>query len=192
MNADSIGFGAKPTPQSIQNTPAAAQALGGSNRDVVANRAAIRMANMSAAEMLKAELAGTKPVKPDLSLPPKPTFTTEFAITSPAATDDEFPGLGSHDISNDVKTSEDGMEEDADAEGEPDPDSLPAANGDSGVKRKIDEAEDETDNILGSDEDDAPDDVVHASKALKVNPDGTVDQEDTVRYVIIRLESSIC
>jgi 5'-3' exoribonuclease 2 len=195
--ADSIGFGAKPTPQSIQNAPAAAQALGGSNRDVVANRAAIRMANMSAAEMLKAELAGAKPVKPDLSLPPKPTFTAEVAIASPAATDDEFPGFGGHDISSDVKTSEDGMEEDADAEGEPDPDNLPAANGEEvdsflpGIKRKIDEVENEADNGLGSDEDDAPGDVVNVSKALKVNPDGTVDQEDTIKYVItyVRLQN---
>ena len=189
-NADSIGFGAKPTPQSVQNVPAAAQALGGSNRDVVANRAAIRMANLSAAEMLKAELAGAKPVKPDLSLPPKPTFTTDVAMPSPDTTDDEFPGLGGHDISisNDAKAPEDNdIDDDADAEGEPDPDDQPTANSNdvdtllAGVKRKIDEVDDDADNTLGSDEDDAPEDVVLESKALKVNPDGTVDQEDTIK-----------
>jgi len=127
-------------------------------------------------------------VKPDLSLPQKPTFITEVPISSPAATDDEFPGFGGHDISSDAKTSEDGME-DADAEGEPDPDSQPAANGDSvdtflaGVKRKIDEVDVEADNNLGSDEDDASEDVARVSKVLKVNPDGTVDQEDTIQYV---------
>lgn len=191
-NADSIGFGAKPTPQSVQNAPAAAQALGGSNRDVVANRAAIRMANLSAAEMLKAELAGAKSVKPDLSLPPKPTFTVDVPMASPTPTDDEFPGFGSHDndISNDAKTSEDNgaEDEDADAEGEPDPDNQPAANGDDvdtflpGVKRKINEVEDEADNTLASDEDEAPEEIATAgSKTLKVNPDGTVDQEDTIQ-----------
>jgi 5'-3' exoribonuclease 2 len=193
-NADSIGFGAKPTAQSVQNAPAAAQALGGSNRDVVANRAAIRMANLSAAEMLKAELAGAKPVKPDLSLPPKPAFNADVAIASPAATDDEFPGFGGHDIATDIKASEDdGMEgDDADADGEPDPDSLPIANGNdvdtflAGVKRKIDEVEEEADNSLGSDEEDAPEDVALESKALKVNADGTVDQEDTIKWVFIR------
>ena len=186
-NADSIGFGAKPTAQSLQNVPAAAQALGGSNRDVVANRAAIRMANMSAAEMLKAELAGAKPVKPDLSLPPKPTFTSDVPRSSPAPTDDEFPGFGGHDVPNDVKTPEDGMEvedEDADADGEPDPENQSATNADdvdtflAGVKRKIDEVE--VDNSVGSDEDDVPEDEP-PSKTLTVNPDGTVDQQDTIQ-----------
>src|SRR5262249_54067256 len=72
VTADSIGFGAPPTAQSVQNAPTAALALAGTNRDVVANRRAIRMANMSAAEMLKAEMGG---VKSDLSLPPKPVVT---------------------------------------------------------------------------------------------------------------------
>ncbi|KAL0949870.1 hypothetical protein HGRIS_009904 [Hohenbuehelia grisea] len=69
--ADSIGLGAKPTTESSQNIPTAVTALAGSNRDVVANRAAIRMANMSAAEVLKAELAGLMPVKPSASSPKK-------------------------------------------------------------------------------------------------------------------------
>ncbi|KAG1786321.1 5'-3 exoribonuclease [Suillus plorans] len=61
--ADSIGLGAPRNAQSLEVAPVSAQALAGSNRDVVANRAAIRMANMSAAEMLKAELSGLIPVK---------------------------------------------------------------------------------------------------------------------------------
>ncbi|KAL0573719.1 5'-3' exoribonuclease 2 [Marasmius crinis-equi] len=79
--ADSIGLGAPQTEESLKHLPIAQQALAGSNHDVVKNRAAIRMANMSARSVLKAELDGLVPVKrsanaaskkPDLSLPPKP------------------------------------------------------------------------------------------------------------------------
>jgi 5'-3' exoribonuclease 2 len=69
----------------------AAQALAGSNHDVVANRRAIRLANMSAAEMLKAELSGSPPKASalpqkqsnelDLSLPLKPLGT--LSVNSP-------------------------------------------------------------------------------------------------------------
>lgn len=189
--ADSIGLGAQPTAESLQNLPTAAQALAGSNRDVVANRAAIRLANMSARDVLKAELAGASPVKPNLSTPPKPDSTPDVPMTSSIiSSEDEFPGLGGHhvsmDIFNDANTSPD--DPDADAEGEPDPDNQPVVNGDDvdkvsiGVKRKIEEVDDADNDILGSDDDDAPADIVNVAKALKVNPDGTVEQEDTVRY----------
>jgi 5'-3' exoribonuclease 2 len=189
--ADSIGFGAKPTAESIQNMPTAAQALAGSNRDVVANRAAIRMANMSARDVLKAELSGASPVKPNISIPPKPDTTANAPMTSPTlSSEDEFPGLGGHhvamDISNDANPSPD--DPDADAEGDPDPDNHPVVNGDGdtdkvllGVKRKIEQVDDAND-VFGSDDDDAPGDVTVVSKALKVNSDGTVEQEDTVKY----------
>ncbi|KAK7061504.1 exoribonuclease [Favolaschia claudopus] len=111
-NADAMGFGA-PAPPSIQShVPIAAQALAGSNRDVVANRRAIRMANLSAAEMLKAELSGAVPVKPSSSLPPKPVTAVPGPDTSlssslpsePMSTEsneipvneEEIPGLGNH------------------------------------------------------------------------------------------------
>ncbi|KAJ7893844.1 hypothetical protein B0H14DRAFT_828825 [Mycena olivaceomarginata] len=61
--------------------PVASQAPAGSNRDVIANRRAIRMANLSAAEMLRAELSGAVPVKPNLSLPAKPATTAPGADT---------------------------------------------------------------------------------------------------------------
>ncbi len=104
--ADSIGLGASATPESIQMAPLAAQALAGSNRDVVANRRAIRMANMSAAEVLKAELSGgLQPVKPSVSssLPPKPvaaavavsTQATAQLPAKPVATTAEEPVNGS-------------------------------------------------------------------------------------------------
>lgn len=204
--ADSIGLGAKPTIESMQYAPTAAQALGGSNRDVVANRAAIRMANLSARDMLKAEQAGAVPVKPDLSLPPKPTITADDAtmFSAPPAVDDDFPGFGAHNDtvvqSNEAKPSDDDMggnDADADADGESDPDSHSAVavneeninNFLSGVKRKIDEVDNALDKTLGSDEDDAPEDAVVESKALKVNPDGTVEQEDTIKYVQIEMHA---
>ena len=44
--------------------------------------------------------------------------------------------------------------------------------------------EDDDNDNLGFDDDDAPEDVAAVSKALKVNPDGTVEQEDTVKYAL--------
>ncbi|KAJ6627544.1 XRN 5'-3' exonuclease N-terminus-domain-containing protein [Mycena sp. CBHHK59/15] len=211
-NADSMGFGASPTAQSPQ--AAAAQALAGSNRDVVANRFAIRMANMSAAEMLKAELSGAVPVH---SLPAKPATTAPGADTFLPPTDtsrlsdgtlpndDEgVPGFGNHRISTStvsvpsIHRNDETMtveptppENDADAEGDVDPDEPmneePTAidtatnNDDSpsvGVKRKLSDMNDVADENLGDDEDDAPAD---ASLKLVVNPDGTVEQTDSVQ-----------
>lgn len=202
--ADSIGLGATPTPLSIQNAPTAAQALAGSNRDVVANRRAIRMANMSAAEVLKAELSGVSPVKPD-PLPPKPLPPTTAATPTSNGDDmrmeeDEVPGLGNHNptphISLDppitqTMKSETPADCDIDAEGDPDPDVV-AGSSDAGIisrdispshKRNFEE---------GPGLNDAPEDVVvveeedddaASSLVLKVNADGTVDQEDTVKFV---------
>ncbi|KAG7097258.1 hypothetical protein E1B28_004624 [Marasmius oreades] len=93
--ADSIGLGAPQTEESLKHLPSAQQALAGSNHDVVKNRAAIRLANMSAAEVLKAEIDALVPVKrsassitkkPDLSLPPKPEQETVTPPASLAAT----------------------------------------------------------------------------------------------------------
>lgn len=81
----------------MSNAPAAAQALAGSNRDVVANRAAIRLANMSAAEVLKAELAGLVPVKSSASsVSPAKVQAPEFDV-SDSASDFDVPGLGNVD-----------------------------------------------------------------------------------------------
>ncbi|KAG6907833.1 hypothetical protein DXG01_007215 [Tephrocybe rancida] len=213
-SADSIGLGALPTTQSIQNVPTAAQALAGSNRDVVANRRAIRMANLSAAEVLKAEMSGLVPVK---SLPAKPATPSKPVVpvasleaapmsTSPAdsgpnptAPDDEVPGFGNHrnvvpapqpeSKSDAMVVDANTADADADAEGESDPDSLMNANGDidhvAGVKRKFEEGpaapDDAADDVVTVEEDDdAPPDVA-AAPALKVNADGTVEQEDTVK-----------
>lgn len=193
-NADSIGLGAKPTAESVQHAPAAAQALAGSNRDVVHNRRAIRMANLSAAEVLKAELAGLSPVKSSASksaLPSKPVERQPAIVT-------EIPGLGSFNRNNavvpvrpvDMDTSI--GESDMDADGEPDPDAkvTHAINSETneeadisiGTKRKFEEGpgtgvNDVIEDVVTIEDDDEP----AATPALKVNADGTVEQEDTVK-----------
>ena len=245
-NADSIGLGAKPTAESLANLSTAAQALGGSNRDVVANRRAIRLANMSAAEVLKAELAGLSPVKPlakppskIASLPSKPqpmvvqekdetcpyalplnaeqsfspcvTSDILFSTTTPVCEEgvdvDVVVDTGPVpnvdvvvDADADADADADVVDADADADGDPDPDPSVQTNDSAvdyqvtdavqeilaGAKRKFEEgpgAQDasEEDVISIEDEDDADGDGVSPSLALKVHPDGTVEQEDVVK-----------
>jgi len=210
--ADSIGFGAAPTAQSIRNTPTAAEALAGSNRDVVANRRAIRMANMSAAEVLKAEMSGLSPVKPDRSLPVKPPPTVSITVSPPATLEaspmsasppvrhfvpglpdddsDDVPGFGKHrnsvvhplaDVSMKVPLAE------SDADADPDASyvgvgSMGEVEQTAGMKRKFEEGPgvgDADEEVTVQDDDDA----VDGPPALKVNPDGTVEQADTVKFV---------
>ena len=182
----------------------AAQALGGSNRDVVANRAAIRMANMSARDILKAEQAGSGlpakpelfPVKPAPVLPAKAVavigsdITMESAPTPEADGDEEFPGFGSHDTpvieNGPMQTSEGSLAVAiAGVGGKVNPEldirlvtDVEVDSFLSGVKRKIDEVEDDVDNTA---DEDAPEDPAVNSKTLIVNPDGTVQQEDTIQ-----------
>jgi len=212
-NADSIGLGAAPTLESVQNTPTAAQALAGSNHDLVANRRAIRMANMSAAEVLKAELSGLSPVKPSASSKP-PLATTPPQPMNLSASDAEgdtsmsIPGLGSRSRTDGSATelspppllvssleSETPGESDADADGDPDPDTKldslePEGKKDVdselpvGTKRKFEEGPGSndvvSDVVVVEEEEEAPSSM---NMALKVNADGTVVQEDTVKYV---------
>ncbi|KAF8165046.1 XRN 5'-3' exonuclease N-terminus-domain-containing protein [Crassisporium funariophilum] len=203
-NADSIGLGAAPTPQSIANAPAAVQALAGSNRDIVANRRAIRMANMSAAEMLKAELSGLSPVKPPAVKKTSPSPATSMEGIEPLPSDptDDVPGLRAHANHKNIVSSllpppipqstrsQTPAESDADADGDPDPDAKMLSGEDAtdevhdmltGAKRKFEEgpgsdepAEDVT--AIEGEDDDAP-----PTLNLKVNSDGTVEQEDTVK-----------
>lgn len=220
-NADSIGLGAAPTPQSMQYAPAAVQALAGSNHDVVANRRAIRMANMSAAQTLKAEISGLRSVKPDPPSPSKPLSmpVSQSPTSPPLASEDpnEIPGFTSHQRSNSgaelvsiarpskmsVVRSETPAASDMDAEGEPDTepmltDDVPGNVDDvdailAGAKRKFeegpgssDDAADTTDVVLleDDDDDDAPPDETSLALKVKVNADGTVEQEDTVKFVV--------
>ncbi|KAF7353018.1 5'-3' exoribonuclease [Mycena venus] len=200
-NADSMGFGAPAPPSPVQSShvPIAAQALAGSNRDVVANRRAIRMANLSAAEMLKAELSGA--THSSLLLPPE----SSSSLSNGTPDDDEgVPGFGNHhasttapsnppDENNDpavaveptasVNGAEDQVETDEPMNGDVTTNSIDISmNSDddlTGLKRKLSDMEDVGDETIPvDDEDDAPPDV---SVRLKVNADGTVDQEDTVK-----------
>ena len=188
--ADSIGMGGIKDADAVNNAGAAAWALGGSNRDVVANRAAIRMANLSAAETLKAELASLMPVKSraqapkPVVAPPPPPAPVDFNVGPATAADMDIkvPGLGTSDPEALVVSAH---VDDASVD-EVEMGSTSATLEVApvvGVKRSFE-------SISGSpvDEDSAGDDDVDvemtsASKSLayKVNADGTVEQEDTVR-----------
>lgn len=119
QKADALGLGVKPAAQETKNDDAAVtSALAGSNRDVVANRAAIRMANMNAAEMLKAEMAGLMPVKPSKhaasskklsELAATPSAHAVAATSTPVDVpskisidtiprEDDFPGFGAPQV----------------------------------------------------------------------------------------------
>ncbi|KAJ7117313.1 exoribonuclease 2 [Mycena crocata] len=198
-NADSMGFGASPTVQSSQNAPIAVQALAGSNRDVVANRRAIRMANMSAAEMLKAELSGAAPVKPNLSLPAKPATTapgTDTFLTSPDTSrlsegalpdhDDGVPGFGNHhtststqsyptdDSNGEAKAVEPASENDADADGVADTDEL--MNGDATAETV--NGDSVADTVMNSDDDDSSHGVKRKLSDMNDPADETLGEDD--------------
>ena len=202
-NADSIGLGAAPTPQSIRNAPTAAQALAGSNRDVVANRRAIRMANMSAAEVLKAQLNGLSPVKPSSKDSPvsKPEPMDESNVDDDM---DGVPGLSAFSRQWDpspslpplpvpqLPRSQTPAESDADAELDPDT-NLPSIDSEAvagevldvlaGAKRKFEEgpgSDEPTEDVVMIEEDE---DDPTPSLTLKVNSDGTAEQEDHVKLV---------
>ena len=172
--ADSIGLGGPKTVDAAQNATAATLALGGSNRDIVANRRAIRMANMSAAEVLKAELgqSGSSPT-PSLTTADSPTVKDPMIpITSEVVEEDEIPGLGGDSFMETLLETE---TPNGTAEIEM---SAAAESFLSGVKRKLEEAEDSEGTPAIPDEDEEPG---KGPLALKVNNDGTVEQEDTVK-----------
>lgn len=191
--ADSIGLGGVKDAEAVSNAGAAAWALGGSNRDVVANRAAIRMANLSAAETLKAELASLMPVKsraqpkPILAPPPPPPQAAPVELTavptSAADMDIEVPGFGTSDPeallanAHADATSVDETETTASTTNE----IAPVA----GVKRPFESLEDTPadDDDVGENDVEAESESTPRALDYKVNSDGTVEQPDTVRYV---------
>jgi 5'-3' exoribonuclease 2 len=191
MKADSIGMGGIKDTDAVNNAGAAAWALGGSNHDVVANRAAIRMANLSAAETLKAELASLMPVKsraqppkPIVAPPPPPAAPVDLNVGPVTAVevDIKVPGLGTSDPeallanAHADDTSVDAVEMSSVSTAT---DVAPVA----GVKRPFDAATDITidEDYVGGDDVDAETASAQKSLAFKVNTDGTVEQEDTVR-----------
>lgn len=163
------------------------------------------MANMSAAEVLKAEMAGLVPVKKSASslqstptpvVPPKQMPENDDATPPPAIVaaleedeDTDVPGLDTAPpsvVSTDViaqRVPLDGTDESPTPEG--------AVQGSPhGVKRTHEEAEEEDaaidaeESLEIEDDDDTPPEVeadTSVSYALKVNADGTVEQEDTVK-----------
>jgi 5'-3' exoribonuclease 2 len=134
------------------------------------------MANMSAAEVLKAELGGLQPGSSPA--------TSSTAIDSPVIKDpipvtasdvveeDEIPGLGGDSF---METSRETETLVGTAEIEM---SAAAENFLHGVKRKLEEAEDSDSTPPIPDEDE---ESGKGPLALKVNTDGTVEQEDTVK-----------
>jgi 5'-3' exoribonuclease 2 len=186
--ADSIGMGGVKDADAVNNAGAAAWALGGSNRDVVANRAAIRMANLSAAETLKAELASLMPVKsraqhpkPIVAPPPPPSAPVDFSVGPAAAADVDIkvPGLGSSDPETHTHvddTSVDGVEMSSTST------AIEVAPG-AGVKRPFEAISDSPLDEDPVEDDDIDAEAASAPKSLtyKVNADGTVEQDDTVK-----------
>ncbi|KAH7888010.1 exoribonuclease 2 [Phlebopus sp. FC_14] len=181
--ADSIGLGAPPTTQSQLSTPAAAHALAGSNRDVVANRAAIRLANMSAAEVLKAELGGLVPLKHGATTFTPPTtriLTPSDTEPSDSISDFEVPGLGIVEPSAASGTNTE-MSPTRSFSLEESTMSTSAIS--SGVKRKLsdvqaEDAEEAGEDIVDEDESSADEEPLYA---MVVRADGTVEQADNVR-----------
>lgn len=221
-NANSLGLGT-----AVEEATAASALAGitGSNKDWVANRRAIRMANMSAAEMLKAEMMSAVPLKPSASrkapavtpvmegtidmdtlqannelqvVDEKQGLPTAMNIDEPIARDEvdltgpavEPLNTAAHiDVEHDAKPLESlppsEMQSSEIQETAATETTTPASaeiSNDHGVKRKLDEVDDavanpEVDEPDPEDEDNAAD----TSLALKVNADGTVVQEDTVK-----------
>ena len=191
MKADSIGMGGIKDTDAVNNAGAAAWALGGSNRDVVANRAAIRMANLSAAETLKAELASLMPVKsraqppkPIVAPPPPQAAPVDFSVgpVSAVEVDIKVPGLGTSDPETLLAnahlddTSVDAVEMTSVSTAT---EVAPVA----GVKRPFENITDITvdEEYVGGDDVDAETASAQRSLAYKVSADGTVEQQDTVR-----------
>jgi len=150
------------------------------------------MANLSAAETLKAELASLVPVKsraqpqkPILAPPPPQAAPVGFSVVPAIATDVdmEVPGFGTGDPEallanahadatsvNETETSASAVNEIA-----------PVA----GVKRPFESLADTPadEDSVGENDVEAESESTPRALDYKVNPDGTVEQADTVRYV---------
>lgn len=224
--ANALGLGA-PAPDPAIAASAIA-GITGSDKDWVRNRHAIRMANMSAAEMLKAEMMSARPVKakdeftkkasPTPVLvkeepvvasngpPPPPIVAVETAsvlVESTTTEATEANGSLEETTTVEVTTSDAEMAAQSNDNGTP----APVADTDTdmikeednaessphGTKRKADEVED------GNEDEDAPaeadDDEVEvpadpSDLFRMVKADGTVEQEDTVKYACTRFLGS--
>jgi 5'-3' exoribonuclease 2 len=173
--------------ESLKKGLATMEAVGSSNQDLVNNRKAIRMANMSAAQMLKAELEGTTPV--------------EGTADQPADVSEEIkPDVGGGmDIEEAKEILEEAGEEVVDDVDGDDNGSVGteiaskklSRKDKKNLKRKARSADSDVE-VDASAEADAADSELEAppnpdadqpvpKKKLKVNPNGTVEYEDDVR-----------
>jgi 5'-3' exoribonuclease 2 len=163
------------------------------------------MANMSAAEVLKAQLNGLSPVKPSVKASP---ISKPDPVNGPNADDDMdgVPGLGAYPRQRDPSPSlllppvpqipgfQTPAESDPDADGEMDPDTKMLSNDSeavagevldilAGAKRKFEEgpgSDEPAEDVVTVEEDD---DDTSPSLTLKVNSDGTAEQDDHVKLV---------
>lgn len=203
--ANSLGFGASApgTAAADAAKAAAVAAITGSNIDWVENRRQIRMANLSAAEMLKAEMMSAVPVNPaarrkhmaelkaatakaeeearakEVSPPTEPVSTDADSVKM----DGVIPEAAEQPVSAQAPEANQ-LEEPLETEANTAPDNESSPQG---VKRKLDDIDaegedDDDDDDLGPDEseEDAPA-ATSSALARQVNPDGSVDQEDTVK-----------
>lgn len=174
--ADSIGLGAPSTTQSKSNAPAAAQALAGSNRDVVANRAAIRLANMSAAEVLKAELAGLVSVKPSASSVSATKAQAPECDVSDSASDFDVPGLGNVDPPTIASPPHSQSLDESMV-------SVSSSRKRTATDVEIEDAQvDVEEDVVVVGENDSSAEEEEPSYAMVVRADGSVEQVDNVRY----------
>ena len=183
--------------------PDAIAAMQGSNVEAVNNRKAVRQANMSAAEKLKAELEGTlddSPVEAEETVTVERTEDEEKEEMKAEDAKEVLEGQGEGEGVNEemvapqaIANGEDGTTEVDRPGDEPEPeamdedepqkdDSSPLSRSRSSRKRKAQEVEQEDDR---SDIEAPPDEEANqaiSKKKLKVNPDGTVEgYEDDVR-----------
>lgn len=191
-NSNSLGFGSL-APDSPDAKAAAIAAITGSNEDWVAKRRQIRMANLSAAEMLKAEMMSAVPVNPaarkkyeaeQRAARAKAVAEADAVVTTTTAT--EKMEVEESTVDQNAQSEEATEDKTMD---ETQTDSVEPAGDEGsprGIKRKADEIEGEADAVgendieiaLSSEEDEEETTTV---PALKVNADGTVEQEDTVK-----------
>lgn len=169
--------------------------LGGDNNQVVSDRNAARQANMDAAEALKAELMGDAPKQQeaDAKRALKKVKTEAGAEPTTASVEKQEHGDDQDSASAGTKRKADQVQHHANAgdddvakieaateDGDADADT--DANADANADAEVD-AEAEDDEEEDNDEVDGNEDVdpVTTIKKRKVNADGTVDYEDTVK-----------
>lgn len=145
----------------------------GKNEDIIANQRAIRMANLSAAERLKAELKGKAAQDAAKSGKAKGDAVAEEAKTGDTEVKTEAPEVS-------VKKEETPEKSEEDVEIKIENGTEPTQRG---QKRSIDDVEETQDSAAADDADpqEAVDPVTSTNTERKVNPDGTVEYEDTVK-----------